>query len=328
MSSALGGFWCARILLNTPSRQIMFTWFSLILLTVILLLGILGHILSGDVHYLLDSNEHPVVSRIMILSFAPLTFVLRGRRPMKTVGVLLLCLSYAGLFISTLRSAVLMPLALGVIAFFVGILRLKYLLAIVISLFMIIPCFLHFYPKRAFKLKDYEPAYYRIESYPFSWHIARKHPFLGIGLRAPRDRYLKDYELRYPYVTRERFIRSLDRLVTSENLFLTLMVDQGFPFLIIYFCSILILYLRLLSMVRRSNSSPLLPPRALFIPITAGLLHFLVFDGLYHPQTGWFFHILLGLISVRLERNLKGPGEYPPPEQPIKTMENNEKILC
>ena len=170
-----------------------------------------------------------------------------------------------------------------------------YVIAILLALALIVGIFFHFLPKEKIGL-EYEPAYYRAENYPFSLHIAKKHPFLGIGLRAPRERYLEDYEIKYPYVTKEKFRESVKYIESSENIFLTFMVDLGFPFLILYVGCVIVLLVRLIRMVKEPDSRSYLPPVALLLPIIAGLLDFQILDGLFHPQISWFFHILLGMI--------------------------------
>jgi hypothetical protein len=300
MASGLGGFWCARLLLQSPARQEAFKWFCLMLLAALLCLSLLGYAMFGSVEALVDDNPHPLASRILLLAFAPVALILSRDRLATVLGGLLLCLCYGVFYLSSLRSAALIPLVLGVLAVWAGSLRLKYFLLLLIPLVLIIACFFHTLPYVKIG-PEHEPAYYRAENYPFSWHIAAKHPFFGIGLRAPRDEYIKDYEIRYPYVTKERFGESLNRIVSSENTFLSFMVDLGFPFLIIYCLTVSVLCIRLVRLVKDPQRSPSLPPLALLLSILAGLLHFQVLDGLFHPQVSWFFHILLGLIPVKKE---------------------------
>jgi hypothetical protein len=88
------------------------------------------------------------------------------------------------------------------------------------------------------------------------------------------------------------------RVVNSENIFLTFMAELGFPFLIIYFLSIGYLLVQLVKQARLPVSPGSLNPLALLLPIGAGLLHFLVLDGLLHPQISWFFHVLIGMIPT------------------------------
>jgi len=298
LASGLGGFCCARILLDTQARQVLFTWLSLTMMGAIVALCLVGYILSGQVERFLDVNPHPLADLMMLLSFAPLTFVFWGKRPMALVAVIVLILSYAVFYLSNLRSAMLIPLALAVLAVLFGTLRLRYFAALLVPLFVIIACFFYQLPKVKIG-PEYEPAYYRAENYPFSWHIAVKHPVLGTGLRAPREQFLEDYQVRYPYVTKEKFAESVGRVVTSENIFLTFMSELGFPFLILYSACVLILFVRLARMARNNEQANFLPALAILLPLTATLMHFQVVDGLLYPQISWFFHILLGMIPSR-----------------------------
>lgn len=294
-ASGAGGFWCARILLRSDARREKFTQFCAIILAVMIALGIFGLILSGDIIQFLDVNKHPIACRMLLLSFAPLTLILRGGRSGTVVGVLLLCLSYPLFLISNLRSAALIPIAMAFLSLIMGTLRPRYFVAILIPLTLILGIFFWSLPREKIGL-EYEPAYYRAENIPFSWHIAKKHPFLGIGFRAPREMYLEDYEIKYPFVTKEKFGESVKLIVTSENIFLNFLVDVGLPFLLLYTGSLAVLVFRLIRGSTRTGSEGYFPRLAIFLPITAGLLHFLVLDGLLHPQISWFFHILLGLI--------------------------------
>ena len=113
IASAAGGFWCARILLHSSSRQALFTKFCLVLLAAIVLLAILGQIIAGDIVYFLDVNKHPIACRILLLWFAPLALILRRGKTNTIVGVSLLCLSYVVFLAGNLRSAVLIPIVSG-----------------------------------------------------------------------------------------------------------------------------------------------------------------------------------------------------------------------
>lgn len=294
LASGLGGFWCARILLASESRQRVFLQLSLIMLAGILLASLISYFYWGDVIRFIDSNPHPLACRILILWFAPLALLLGKSGRAKIVAVLLLSSSYLVFYLSGLRSAVLIPLILCLLAVLFGALRFKHLILIFIPILLISPYFIYHLPQDKIG-KEFEPAYYRVENYPFSWHIALKHPILGIGLRAPRVEFLKDYEIKYPYVTREDFVDSVTRLRTSDNVFLTFMAELGFPFLILYLFSLVILFTRLVRKIAKP-SPRFLPPLALFLPLIAALLYFQVMDGLLMPQLCWFFHILLGLI--------------------------------
>jgi len=302
LASGLGGFWCARILLTPESNQRFFIRLSLIMLAGILLLSLISYFFYGNVYLLVDANPHPLDTRVLILWFAPLALLFGRSGSGKIVAALLLAVSYLVFYLSGLRSAMLIPLILCLLAFLFGALRFKYLLLIFLPLMAIIPYFFLHLPQEKMG-KEFEPAYYRAENYPFSWHIALKHPLLGIGLRAPREEFLKDYEIKYPYVTREKFVDSVTRIRSSENIFLTFMAEVGFPFLLLYLFSLVILFIRLVPRAAKPSPACFLPPLALLLPLAAALLQFQVLDGLMHPQISWFFHLLLGLIP---------PGDHYP----------------
>jgi hypothetical protein len=77
------------------------------------------------------------------------------------------------------------------------------------------------------------------------------------------------------------------------------MAGLGFPFLILYVGSVLVLVGKLTSMFFRADASLAFNPLALLLPILASALYALLFDALLFPQICWFFHIFLGLIPFR-----------------------------
>ncbi|MGB6064771.1 MAG: hypothetical protein WBG50_08175, partial [Desulfomonilaceae bacterium] len=103
----------------------------------------------------------------------------------------------------------------------------------------------------------------------------------------------------------------------DEPVFLSFMADLGFPFLLIYCLAVLLLCIRLVRLVKHPMSGSSLPPLALLLSILAGLLHFQVLDGLFHPQVSWFFHILLGLIPVTKEASSASGYETAAPDLPV-----------
>jgi hypothetical protein len=294
-ASGLGGFWCARMLLNSSGRRAFFTWFCTAVLGAMIVLSLLGYLLSGSPDRFLDVNPHPLASRMLLLAFAPLALVLGGVKRNAVVGASMLCLGYGVCFITNLRSAVLIPILLGAVSVACGSLNARRFMVVLIPLAAALLLFFHQLPESKMRA-DNEPTYYRVENYPFSWHIAVRNPLFGNGLRAPRENYLENYELVYPYSTKENFADSTRRIVVSENVFLTFMADLGFPFLIIYMGSVIVLLVRLIRSASKPNEPGFLPPLAILLPLVGALINFLVLDGLLHAHVSWFFHILLGMI--------------------------------
>jgi hypothetical protein len=296
LASGLGGFWCARLLLNTPASQRLFAWLGLGLLAGVILLSLTGYYVSGHIQYFLPAHGHAITNIIILLSFAPLALLYRQTRLLTALGIALLCAGYAVLCLSERLSVVLIPIGLCAVLVLFGTLRLKYLVLVLIPVISMAAYFSH--QILWWKLSSKEHLSYRIENYPFSLSIARQHPLFGIGLATPRDSFLKDYQIKYPYVPEELFTKNIHKLVTPDNIFLTFISGLGFPFAIIYGAALIVIFSRLIRLTFRPPPGLFLPPLALFLPLAMALAHFQIYDGLLYPQSSWFFHVLLGLIPL------------------------------
>jgi hypothetical protein len=295
LSSGLGGFWCARLLLNTPANQRLFEKLCLVLLAGMIGLCLTGYLLAGKIDFLLNINRHPLTNTMILLSFAPLALLPGLSRPLKWLAILLLCLGYTVLCLSELISMVIIPLGLLVLCGLLRTLRLKHVVLALIPGLLIIGYFSH--QILWYKLNKQNPAY-RIENYFFSWNIAKQHPLLGIGLWEPRERFLKDYQITYPHNTKEQFAKNVADIVTADAQLLTFLTGLGFPFTIVYCLAVLTLLMKLIRTAFRPLPGLFIPPLALLLPLAMALAHFQVYDGLLYSQDSWFFHILLGLIPV------------------------------
>ena len=298
LASGLGGFWCARILLQTPENQRRFTWLCLWILGGLLILSFLGYFITGYIEYFISDRSHPLTNVILLLSFAPLALLGQKSRPLKVLGIILLSLSYIILCLSERISVVFIPLGVCLAGVLFGTLRWKYFVLICLVMALAVGAF---HQKILwFKLSTaYTGSSCRIESFPFSWSIAQKNPWFGIGLRAPRDQFVKDYQIICPTVTREEFTHFIRDIVTAENQFLTLMVGLGLPFTLSYLAALGILLGKLVGLAFKPPPGLFFHPLALLLPLIIGLVHFQFFDGLLFPQSCWFFHLLLGLIPLR-----------------------------
>jgi hypothetical protein len=312
LAAGLGGFWTARLLLNTPANLRRFEWLGMILLTGLIPVALASGLCAPTIGAYLNLNAHPLIDTLILLAFAPLAFLAGGSRPLRWWAVSLLASGYAVLCLSLVISGMLIPLAALLAA---GVLlravRPKHLiLALIAGLLLIGLC----YPKIPWiKLTGKMPYYvaYRLENYPFSWHIARQHPWFGIGLRTPREGYLQDYRFKLPATDQGKFARQLGKDVTADSTFLTLVTGLGFPFVLIYGLALVGLFGKLIRLTWRPAPGPGLPPLALLLPIAMALAHFQIYDGLLYPQNCWFFHVLLGLIP-RQGQSLREPEPVTP----------------
>lgn len=296
LASALGGFWCAKILLSTPENQRRFQWLCLFLLGGVVLLSLEGFCLSREIHhYFFNGSNHPLTNLIILLSFAPLALLGQKSRPLVLLGIILLTLSYATLCLSQRLSMVFIPLGLGFLGLLMG-LRWKHLVLALVLCAVVIGLFVH--QIYWFKVNKTYP-YYRIENFFFSGTIAKQHPLLGIGLKTPRKNFLKDYQIKYPYTDKKQFSKDIASIISADNIFLTFMAGLGFPFLICYLTAISVLLYKLVRMTLRPPPNYIFHPLVLLFPIMAALVHYQFYDGLLFAQNCWFFHILLGLIPSR-----------------------------
>jgi hypothetical protein len=296
LASGLGGFWVARILLQTPENQRRFTYLCLWLLGGLLFLSFLGYFLTGYIEHFICDRSHPLTNVILLLSFAPLSLLGHKSRPMMVLGIILLGLSYITLCLSERISVVFIPLAVCLVGALFGTLRWKYFVVLGLVMALVVGVF---HQKIIWhKLSPAYPAY-RVESFPFSWSIVRKHPWLGIGLRAPREQFLQDYRLKYPGATETQFTQNVRDLVSADNMLLTFLVGLGLPFTLTYLAALGILLARLMGLAFKPPPGLFLHPLVLLFPLTMALVHFQLFDGLLFPQSCWFFHVLLGLIPPR-----------------------------
>jgi O-Antigen ligase len=299
LSSALAGFWCSRILLSTGERQKAFQWICVLILAALLVVDTVSWIIFGNIYHLVDVHWHPMTSRIILLSFAPIALVVGpDSRASRILGGLLLVASYFVLLIgrqtSGMESAAAIPVIMLLLAACFLSWRRSLMVPVFLGLFLVSMWAGNYYPRHTDK--KFMSMSYRTENIFFSWEIAKTFPILGIGLWAPRDVILDNYQIRYPSLSKETFVRWTHWIRSSENNFLTFLADLGIPFTVLYVCILVVLWLRLLRLVCTQPRGAPFPPLALLLPITGILLQLQVLDGLFHPQISWLFHVLLGMI--------------------------------
>jgi O-Antigen ligase len=296
LASGLGGFWCARILLQTPENQRRFTWFCLWLLGGLLVVSLLGFLKTGYIEHYICDRSHPLTNVILLLSFAPLALLGQKSRPLTVLGIIFLALSYITLCLSERISVVFIPLGVCLVGVIFGTLRWKNFALVCLVMALVVGAV---HQKIIWhKLSVSYPAY-RVENFPFSWSIVKQHPWLGIGLRAPREQFLQDYQPSFPSLTKEEFTRVARDIVSADNQFLTLLVGLGAPFTLAYLAALALLLRRLVGLACKPPPGMFFHPLVLLFPLTVGLVHFQFYDGLLFPQSCWFFHLLLGLIPPK-----------------------------
>ena len=162
--------------------------------------------ISGSIYEFVDSHWHPVADRLILLSFAPLALLSARSHWAVAAAVLLLFASYIillfGARTAAMGSAVVIPILLGIFAAVLREWRLKQVAVLLIVMFAVsLAAGNHFFYHDPNLVKKWdrqgESVAYRAENIFFSWKIATDHPLLGIGLLAPRDEILENYQPRY-----------------------------------------------------------------------------------------------------------------------------------
>lgn len=300
ISSMIGGYWTSRLLLNTGENRLFFQKFCVILLFGVIALAFVGLFKYGSPYRFIDSGTHQVASRILLLSFAPISLLFGTYIPTVVIGVVVTIVMYCGLIslaFAGARSAAAIPFGLGVIALL--FLKKKKSLLVILIIFLLLSLFVTFdmFSRHPDKMaKDYQGVAYRIENVFFSTYLALEKPFFGIGPSSPRDKYIDNYQIHYPFVSKKTFRECTDEVRTSENTIFTLLADLGFPFVILYLSALFCLIWKLVRLALRPPPHYTPAPLALLLAIIGSFVHFQVFDGPYLPQISWFFHVLLGMV--------------------------------
>jgi hypothetical protein len=300
VASGLAGFWCGRIVLNTPYRKKTFVWLCAVSVVLYSFLGWWGYYFHGRVDFFID-DAHLAVNLIVLLSFSLLSLLAWHRPVPVAIGAGGMGLAYSVLYLCGMvggaDSGVIVPTVMIVLGCFAVVVRSGRKTVVFLTVFiaaLVASHYIGYASQKVHSSNIYQAQ--RFESYWFSWHIAKKHPLFGVGLRAPRVDYLTDYEMRHPFYTKQGFSADVAYFKTLQNSFLTVMVDLGIPFLLLYGSILSVLFVRLARAAVRPAPGEAIPPLALSITLTGAALHLCVMDLFLMTQIAWFFHVLLGII--------------------------------
>lgn len=307
MASGLGGYWSARFLLHSVEARRLFVYFCSGLLICVVSLILIALVEGVPGHILLDVNPHPVCSRILMLSFAPMALIATARLIPLTAGAIMLMFAYVGLVAmlvwGQVSTAPIFPVILLFIscAFFWRTRKVRAVLLVLLTFALIMTAIFAGRIRKDLPL-DSQSFTYRYENLFFSTHIAAEHPFFGIGARSPREEFLDNYVVKHPLYTKEKFVEWTGVVRTSDNLPLSMLADFGFPFTLIYIASVMWLTLSLVRSAWKKPANLYPNPLALLLPILAIMMQSMVLDSIYHPHVSWFFHILIGLSFINYEQ--------------------------
>lgn len=286
---AAGGLYASRELLRGPEQLKLFLHF----LTACFAALVGAHLILGQGLALLGLHHHALAGMLVLLSAGPIYLACSGQGLVRYGAGLLLVSGYALALFEGSRFLALLPLVFIPLFAVRGQLRFRWALALGAAAVAFAVLFFLARPDKIPQAYNYESVFYRLEGFPVSWNILRQQWLTGIGIHASRMEWMKDYSLYFNIVDRGYFMAVLERNVTADNQYLSLLVGIGVP--------LTCLYLWLVGVQVRSFARALAhgvfdnPTRwALTLPLLATFLHLCIYDGLFYPQICWFFHVLLG----------------------------------
>ena len=239
----------------------------------------------------------PMGTLLLLLSAGPLQFWASGSPRLKLAGRGLLLLGFITILLTQKRGTFLAITAMALAGALYRRRRFGYLLfAGLLALGLLIP-FKGVTAYRALdpKIQSHFNILYRLEMYPFAWHIFQKQPLLGIGLRPlTLEKYLSDYQQHTHLKNLTSYARQVQ---TLDNMLLTAFVELGALMALTYLglmVFILITYCRHVGSLKAGRGEALLR----LLPLLGFALHSLTYDSLVFPGVAWLFHAQLGMLAA------------------------------
>lgn len=300
LSPAVAGLVCGHGVFRSPkARQLLFH-----ILTCCFAGLTFSHLIFGALPSFMGLHHHALAGTLVLLSVGPIHMAGQEGRFRRATAVGLLLTGGVVCFIAGSRFVILLPFVLiPVYVAFQSLSVRRAALAILASV-VVAGMFFVVFPGKIPRAVNYESTFYRVEAFPATWAIVKQQGLLGVGIRTPRRSFLESFEPVFGMVSRDGFLEVVDRNVTWDNQYLSLLCGIGVPLSLLYF----LLTGRLLGgYLRRAWRQEIdhATERAITFALLASVIHFAVHDGLFYPQISWFFHLLLGVGAYYL------PGAVP-----------------
>jgi hypothetical protein len=305
---ALAGYVCGR----TMSDNDWWNRWVVPLFTTLFLAMSVGQIVNGFGPSFFNVHHHAMANMLLLLAAGPFTIFIRARSwKIKALAVGVLALGFVAAYLIGSRFIILLPFVLLPVFGAFRFMRRRFLLAAGVLFVIIASAFFDQMPDKVLKLHNYESVFYRIEGIPTALHIAKQNPLLGIGLRASREPYLKNYELHFDLTDMKTYMGVIRGNVTSDNMLTTMAVGAGMIPTTLYLIILAAFAGRIYRSLDRDPDAGL-SHVAIGLCFTCCLIHFIIHDGLLYPQIGWYFHLLIGLIPFHSNRTTGGTNNARP----------------
>lgn len=297
---ALAGYWCGRII----SCNNMWLKYCTYFFTGLFLALSIGQLIHGQGQPFISVHHHAMANILIVLAVGPLSLFVRARTlGIKAVYLGILSLGFLATYVIGSRFSILLPFTL--VPFFIGFgsVRKRYITVVAILFLIVAALFFAQRPSKTLRLHNYESVFYRVEGIPTAIHIVKQHPVFGIGLRASREPYLKDYEIHSDLTDKDNYMRVVKNNVTSDNMLSTMAVGLGLLPTLIY-AGMLAAYARRLTASLKNSREDGFANSMIGLSLICCIIHFSIQDGLLYPQVSWYFHLLIGLIPLRRNANV------------------------
>lgn len=292
--------WISMFLMADPRRRNIFAWFCCGCLALVISNDILAYLTkgSGSVEFsIFFFNPIPLGTMVILLSLGPAHLLFSESPKLKIAGGVMLSLGFLIILLTQKRGTYLAVSAMALI--WIACRRNRWgLLAVaaLVAMGLLIP----FKDLSTYKSLDQEiPSHFNIlnrqELYPFAWHVYKKHPLMGIGLRPfTHEKYLSDYQQHNPEF--KYFVPTVKRLQTFDNMLLTAFVELGTLLTLAYLG--LVIYI-LVNYCRKVRPFAGFRGEDLFrlLPLLGFAIHSLTYDSLLFPNVSWLFHVQLGILA-------------------------------
>jgi O-antigen ligase len=299
----LGGvlaLWVSMLLLTDPRHIKIFDWFCCICLAIVTIVEISAFLLRGDRNPSLIiffvSNPIPMGTLLILLSVGlPRLWTSKNLRWV-LVGGLLTALAFTLILLTEKRGTFLAIIVMGL----AWLLFRRSKLSLVLAAFLIVIALL--VPFKGIStyrsLDQNNPSHfnilYRLELYPFAWHIYQKHPVFGIGLRPyTHERYLSGYR---SHQNLKFFPQSVKIFQTFDNMLVTAFVELGTLMTLVYLALITLIIARYCRKLRPFSQSRNVDLYRLLV-IIGFAVHSMTYDSLLFPSINWLFHVQMGILT-------------------------------
>jgi O-antigen ligase len=293
--SGIVPLWTSIFLLANRKNMAIFYYFCCLCIAVVGFGEFINFFNKGGGFFFMY-HAIPLGTLIILLSMGPLNLLSSDSNKIKMAGVVLLTVGLILIVITRKRGSILAVVIMSIAWIYRRYIKsLSFVVALILTIALLIPIGWTVCYSLNKNIPSHSSILQRLELYPFSIHVYKKHLLFGIGLQSySYQKYLKDYEQKNQEITDFSYVvKNLQKL---ENMFLTAFVELGTIMTLVYLG--LIIYI-ILKYCRHALPFSLNHKKefVLLLPLIGLTVHSLTYDSLLWPQINWLFHVQLGILA-------------------------------